>query len=239
MVRAAVPATDLATIQQTLWAANAHGDAMLFAREVVAVLTKTGAASHPHLQALADGNVLHAPRALADCVHFLAILHGELPSLFTLARDVDAADCGWLIAAADHFERDRKWLARLVVLTGSQLSRHELTMAEEIVREQRRALLTLGRSSRRGCAIGAAAAFATDWTTLRAMIDNVSRRVFGPAAAELPAAMLDDDATGMLRDAARSDASRRAVLFGAAQLASIQGQLADLLEARHRMLGQS
>lgn len=232
MTPAAVQTNGLDEIQRMLSeAARAEGQA--FSRDVLAVLRKCGAARRPHLEALKEGSLAEPARALADCVHFLAILHGELPSVFELAQGDDSFASGWLGAVAHAFESDRRWLGRLVVATGTALDLAGLTATEQLIRDLRMALLTLGRSSRRGCAFGAAVMLAEDWAVLRTSISALAVQIHGEQRAAPTSDWPIGGVESALSGAASAIGTRRAITFGALQLAGLHGQLFDLLEARH------
>ena len=104
--------------------------------------------------------------------------------------------------------------------------------SESAVIAQRSALATLAQSDRKGCALGAALAFAVDWTPIRTLLDGVARRV----GVEPPPCRVGDEAElGPVADGIGEEAAvERALLFGAQQLSLQHRGLWDLLEARQQ-----
>lgn len=234
MAPVAVPTPDLGHLQQSLRHAGEAADGGAFADDVCVALRNCGGAANPHLHAVARGTLERPLHALADCAHFMSILHGQVPSLFELAGSHDlAGTTNWLRSAATAFNEDRRWLARLSVVTGGSIDLHGLTMAEQLVRDQRDALLTLAKSSRAGCALGAAVALVIDWEGLRSKLPQGAQALGfecrGLQADHWPV----EGARDVLINAGDDRSLRRAITFGATQLASLHGQLFQLLEARH------
>lgn len=238
MTPAAVPIEYLGDLQQSLREAEALHDAVAYAAHVSEAVQNSGAGASKHLKAIAAGgaNLENAPQAIADCVHFLTILHGQAPSLFDIARSGESGvPRSWLDSLAEQFEHDRRWLSRLNVVTGTFVDRQGLSPAEQVVRDQREAMLTLARSSRKGCALGAAVALAHDWDVIRIALSDAlaslkSDHVSPPAGQWLVSGNIH-----VLREAGEAPALRRAVGFGATQLASLHRQFFDLLDARHAL----
>lgn len=189
-------------------------DPQAFARDIVDMAV---AASRSHRHATRLAGACSDDPALADAIHFFALLHAERPSAPAAAAAADGSP--WLARFADGFDADRAWLARLNVGAGAP-RRHDLSRHEMIVRGQRDAMLTLVRSDRSGCALGAVAALACDWPAVR---DALARE----ASREVDAGVVD-----ALAAAAVSPAARRAIGFGAAQMLAVHRTLWDLLEAR-------
>lgn len=215
-------------------------DPPCFALELLARVDARGATSVPYAMRLADGEVDALAGAFADAVHFLSILHGTHPSFAELAETGAGASCPpvvaeWLMQAAIAFEGDRQWLARLVLAAGPSPFTLGLTQAEQAVRGQRDAMLTLARSDRPACALGAAAALLHDWDQIRPCLAASAARLW-----EGRAPRRSDDEPPVPRDLTRAAviaatgtaATRRALQFGAEQLLVIHRTLWDLLEAR-------
>lgn len=170
---------------------------------------------HPHAARVAAVAADHPARV--EAVHFFALLHAERPSPAGAAAAADPHR--WVARFAEQFEEDRRWLARAAV-AGAAPSRTDLTRHELLVRGQREALLTLARSDRVGCALGAVAALAADWPAVRAALSHE------------PVRAIDPQAVDAVEAAAMSPAARRAIGFGMAQMLAVHRTLWDLLEAR-------
>ncbi|MEA3042923.1 MAG: hypothetical protein QOH47_761 [Sphingomonadales bacterium] len=198
---------------------------------LLACVAEHGTATHPHLagDSLARGH--DSARSLADAIHFLSALHGRHPGIVDLAatRTVEPAGRAWLRSAAEAMVDERVYLTRLAVAAGPIPSTPGGTGSETAILAQRAALATLAQSDRRGCALGAALAFAADWLSIRNVLDAAARKLgVDPRHSNLGSADL-------LREIADSEGpSERALLFGAQQLALQHRALWDLLEARHQ-----
>ncbi|MGC6399261.1 DUF6975 family protein [Sphingomonas sp. FW199] len=171
-------------------------------------------------------------RDLADIVHHLCVLHGRYPGLIDLAASHgDPAEAAqWAADAAGAFAAERGFLARLVSAVGPLPSTPGQAEAEAAVAAQRHALDMLGRSDRRGCALGAAVALSLDWPGLRLVMDNVANRLgVTPPRLALPERY---ETAAMVEQVAGSTPVERALLFGAQQLISQHRGLWDLLAAR-------
>ena len=93
-------------------------------------------------------------------------------------------------------------------------------------------MLTLSQSDRRGCALGAALAFAIDWAAVRTVLNAAARRLgIEPAPCRLGG---PDELAAVAESATDAIGSERAILFGAQQLALQHRGLWDLLEARQQ-----
>ena len=191
-----------------------------------------GSARHLHLAALLGGTGATATRDLADAVHLLCNLYGRYPGLVDLALTNAAAGPAreWLADASDQFERERLYLVRLTSAIGPLPSTPGGTETENAIQAQRRAVETLARSERRGCALGAATALISDWSAIRPLLDRAAAR----AGIECPLSSLPGESSlGRLIDAAIEGlAAERALAFGAEQLLLQHRALFDLLEAR-------
>jgi hypothetical protein len=198
---------------------------------LLACVAEHGTATHPHFagESLARGH--DSARSLADAIHFLSALHGRHPGIVDLAatRTVEPAGRAWLAGAAEAMVDERVYLTRLAVAAGPIPSTPGGTGSETAILAQRAALATLALSDRRGCALGAALAFAADWLSIRTVLDAAARKLgVDPRLSSLGSADL-------LREVADGEGpSERALLFGAQQLALQHRALWDLLEARHQ-----
>ena len=199
---------------------------------LAACVEEHGSAAHPWFadEALTAG--AEGARNLADAVHFLCALHGRHPGVVDHAagRTAEAPARAWLLNAGAAMGAERHYLTRLAVAAGAAPGTPGGAASEAAVIAQRSALATLAQSDRRGCALGAALAFALDWQPVRALLDGAARR-FG---VEPPPCRLGgfDEIAALTDSAAQSASVERAMLFGAQQLALQHRALWDLLEAR-------
>jgi len=201
---------------------------------LIACVTDHGSATHPYYgsESLLAG--ADATRNLADAIHFLCILHGRHPGIVDLAatRTVDPAGRAWLTQASEAIAAERALLNRIAVAAGPAPSTPGGASSESAIIAQRSALGTLAQSDRKGCALGAALAFAADWVPIRAVIDAAARRFSLDAP---PCGLGDhDQLRAVAEEAGESAATERALLFGAQQLALQHRALWDLLEARQQ-----
>ena len=153
------------------------------------------------------------------------------PGPRSLAVLLAAYRLGVRVAVLDPSAGPDVLLARLAVAAGP-IPATPGAGSEAAIALQRNALATLAQSERRGCAIGAAFAFMLDWSAMSGVLTAAATR-FGVAPSHLPPV----DAGGI--DAAcdqvcKSVALRRAVMFGAEQVALQHRGLWDLLWARAR-----
>ena len=199
---------------------------------LITCVAEHGSAAHPWFagDALAGGP--DAGRNLADVAHFLCALHGRQPGLIELAagRAVEPAARAWLEAAGEAMAAQRLFLTRLAVAAGPVPSTPGGAGSETAVIGQRSALATLALSDRKGCALGAALAFAADWAPVRTLLDSAAER-FGIAIPSLGLGGLNE-LSQVADDCSGEPAVERALLFGAQQLALQHRGLWDLLEAR-------
>ena len=197
---------------------------------LIACVAEHGTATHAYFAAESLARGHDAARALADVIHFLSVLHGRHPGIVDHAatRTVEPAGRAWLADAAQAMADERVYLARLAAAAGPIPSTPGGTGSETAILAERAALATLALSDRRGCALGAALAFAADWGCVRTLLDAAASRLgVDPRPCRLGDAAL-------LREVADGAAScERALLFGAQQLALQHRALWDLLEARH------
>lgn len=199
---------------------------------LLGTVREQGSASHPFV---ARQQLLSGPdvsRNLADAIHFLCALHGRQPGVIELVamRTVDPEPRAWLGETAQAFARERTYLAKLAVQAGPVPSTPG-SGSEATVAMQRNAVMTLAQSERRGCALGAAIAVAADWGVIREILDCAATR-FGVTPPE-PWRSGDAVAVGaVVAGLGEAPATRRALLFGAEQVAVQHRGLWDLLAAR-------
>ncbi len=199
---------------------------------LVAAIRGHGSAGLPY----ADGSDLRegpaAGRNLADALHFLCALHGRYPGVIELvaARNVEPEARAWLAEASDAFARERTYLANLSVRAGP-VPATPGGGSESAVSMQRNAVLTLAQSERRGCALGAAMGVAGDWAAIRTVLDAAAAK-FG---ADIPppwTAGRPDTLAAVADSLGENFSFRRAMLFGAEQVAVQHRGMWDLLRAR-------
>lgn len=196
---------------------------------LLACVAEHGSATHPWFGGDSLKSGPETGRNLADAVHFLCALHGRHPGIvdFAAGRVIEPVAREWLAAAEDAMAAERGHLTRLSVAAGPMPSTPGGGASEAAILAQRGALATLAQSDRKGCALGAALAFAADWAAIRSLLDTAGDR-FGFT---LPPSRLGGRET--LRAVADDSAPcERALLFGAQQLALQHRGLWDLLEAR-------
>jgi hypothetical protein len=194
---------------------------------LAACVADHGSATHPYYSSPALRNGAN----LADAVHFLCALHGRHPGIVDLAatRIVDPAGRAWLAVAADAAAAERALLTRLAVAAGPIPSTPGGGGSEAAIQAQRAALATLALSDRKGCALGAALAFAADWAAVRSVIEAAAKRLgIEPGPSGL------GDVAKLRAVADEAAAVERALLFGAQQLALQHRAMWDLLEARQQ-----
>ena len=190
-----------------------------------------GSARHSYALNLATCASPGASRDLADAVHLLCAIHGKFPGLADIACSVASSSArDWLRATADSFERERLYLVRLTSAVGPMPSTPGAAATESALCAQRRAIETLARSERNGCALGATTAMVHDWRQVRAVLDRAAER----SGIESPPSTLPDDGSVAEAIVLGTDgpASERALAFGAEQLLLQHRALFDLLEAR-------
>ena len=213
------------------WTATGQRSASI-AEAQFACVVDHGSARHLHLAALLGGTGATATRDLADAVHLLCNLYGRYPGLVDLALTNAAAGPAreWLADASDQFERERLYLVRLTSAIGPLPSTPGGTETENAIQAQRRAVETLARSERRGCALGAATALISDWSAIRPLLDRAAAR----AGIECPLSSLPGESSlvRVIDAAIEGLAAERALAFGAEQLLLQHRALFDLLEAR-------
>lgn len=210
--------------------ANGAGSGTL----LFACVAEHGSATHPYF---ASQTLLSGPdcaRNLADAIHFLCALHGRQPGIVEHAtgRSVEPAARAWLTTSGEAMAAERAFLTRLAVAAGPVPSTTGGAGSETAVIAQRNALAILAQSDRRGCALGAALAFAADWIAIRTLLEAAARRL----GVDAPESRLGGEAElARVADAVgTSPGAERALLFGAQQLSIQHRGLWDLLEARQQ-----
>lgn len=210
----------------------ARSKAMGLAAAQLARVASDGLAAHEHVSKLRRHSGPQSARDLADAVHLLCQLYGRHPGMLEMALGATPAGPvrDWMMQAADAFDRERLFLVQLMSLVGPMPSTPGAAQTESALVAQRRAIETLARSERDGCALGAATALVADWPLVRAVLDAAAAR-FGHDA---PDCAMPGDAASVevIDEGIVSVAAERALAFGADQLLLQHRGLFDLLEAR-------
>lgn len=209
-----------------------HGGSM------VSLVAGEGSAAHPWLIS-ADLNVgVSATRNVADMVHLFSMLHGKVPGLVEIAADQNC----WIGAnsflgdAVMGFAAERAYFTRLIAAAGPAPSTPGDSNTVCAIRSQYYSLVTLARSERFGCAIGAVVALILDWQSIRSVLDVAADRL----GVDVPECQLpDEDACRellmALPDRPRLD---RTLSFGARQLLTHHTGLFDYLQVRAEARGE-
>jgi len=202
---------------------------------LLACVAEHGTASHAYFGSDALRRGHDAARNLADSIHFLCALHGRHPGIVDHAamRTVEPGGRAWLGTATEAMADERLYLTRLSVAAGPIPSTPGGAGSETAILAQRGALATLAQSDRRGCALGAALAFAADWAAIRIILDAAAARL---GVEPRPLTLGNGELLREVADGAVG--SERALLFGAQQLALQHRALWDLLEARQQARGE-
>jgi len=198
---------------------------------LIACVAEHGTAGHPYFASEALRRGPDAARNLADSIHFLCALHGRHPGIVDHAgcRTVEPGGRAWLATAAEAMADERLYLTRLSVAAGPIPSTPGGAGSETAIVAQRAALATLAQSDRRGCALGAALAFAADWAAIRTILDAAAAKL---GVEPRPLTLGNGELLREVADGAVGN--ERALLFGAQQLALQHRALWDLLEAREQ-----
>jgi hypothetical protein len=205
--------------------------------QLLTCVTEHGSTTHPYLKSdeLLKGSF--ASRNLADLVHFLAALHGRYPGVIDHAanRSVEPEARAWFTQTIDAFVTERTLLTRLAVAVGPLPSTPGAADSDTVLRAQHHAITMLAQSERNGCALGAAMALVIEWHTIRQPLTTAATR-FGVEVG--PIELTDIGTIGALVDSLEDNSAlRRAMLFGAEQIALQHRGLCDLLEARQSARG--
>ena len=199
---------------------------------LVAMQQADGHAGAAHYRALLSGA---APTELADLAHFLCLLHGRRPGVIDHAatRVSDQVTRDWMERATEAFVIERLYITRLTVAAGPVSGASEDDHSEAAAIELRASFRMLAESERRGCAAGAALAFAIDWPELRDILDPLALRLgLEPPPCELPG---HAETLGVATLICADPAPARAFLFGADQLFQLQRGAWRLLAARAKL----
>ena len=191
-----------------------------------------GHAGARHFRALSRAA---APPEAADLVHFLCLLHGRRPGVIDHAavRIRNAETRAWMERLAEAFVTERLYITRLTVAAGPVSGASEDDHSEAAAIELRGSFQMLALSERRGCASGAALAFALDWPDLRDILDPLALRLgIEPPPCELPGA---PEILALADRICADPAPARAFVFGADQLFQLQRGAWRLLAARAKL----
>ena len=205
------------------------------AAELVAALCTRAAKARTGLAAVANGESARPDIHVADLVHFLTILHGEVPSLFGRLIKTSPSLQPLLEGANVRLQADRRWLAELSVSTGGATDLTRISEAEIAVREIRETMLTLAGSQREGCSLGVALAFLAEWPELRRLFDEAGTLAFSFRWPSSPPPWPREDLQNVAEatEAVFGDARiARAISFGSIQFSEVHGQILALADER-------
>lgn len=194
---------------------------------LAALAAADGSTAHPLIATLIAPGA--AKRDLADAVHAICTIHGRY--LFEqVALPADDPAASWFAAVTQAFTAERSYLAHLTAAAGPLPSTPRQAEADAAFASQRHAFDMLARSSRTGCAVGAALALVIDWHPIRGVLDAAAER-FGVT---VPPRDLPDmaDIAALATTTGDTPAIRRAIAFGAQQVFAQHRGLWSLLEAR-------
>lgn len=197
---------------------------------LVRLAANDGSATHRHVARLAAADA--STRDLSDAVHAICAIHGHPPGLAgdAVGCAVQPAATDWLDAIASAFAGERAWIAQLAAAAGPLPSTPGQAETEAALIGERHTLDMLARSDRMGCASGAAAALVLDWAAIRAILARAADRF----AVAIPPCRLPIEAetATTVTMLASTQATERAITFGAQQLLAQHRGLWSLLEAR-------
>lgn len=172
------------------------------------------------------------PIIVADIAHYLCVAHGKHPGIIEHAMSKIIDDCSreWLVKAADGFTRERIYLTELTVAAGPITRIIGQDETDMLIVNQSKHYKMLASSDRKGCPIGAAAAFIIDWHHIRQLMDLMALYLnITIPSNSLPS---DNETELMINEYAISENITRAVNFGADQILSQQRAFWNLIRAR-------
>lgn len=172
------------------------------------------------------------PIIVADIAHYLCVAHGKHPGIIEHAMSKIIDDCSreWLVKAADGFTRERIYLTELTVAAGPITRIIGQDETDMLIVNQSKHYKMLASSDRKGCPIGAAAAFIIDWHHIRQLMDLMALYLnITIPSNSLPS---DNETVLMINEYAISENITRAVNFGADQILSQQRAFWNLIRAR-------
>jgi len=202
---------------------------------VAALVRNDGTAAHAYCAPAVAGDRQSFVRDLvdfADFVHFVSLLHGQIPGLIdhAAARTVEVSARAWLIQSIDAFAIERQYLGALSVAVGPLPSTSGHGETTTIVSQQRHAMEMLAQSDRRGCALGTAVTLVLEWHAIRTILDAGAIRLgIEPPPCALPSR---SETLELLDALPEPDRLSRAIQFGASQLLGQHRGMWDLLQAR-------
>jgi hypothetical protein len=173
------------------------------------------------------------PALIADIAHFMCLAHGRLPGVvdYAATKIVDDDARAWFVQAINAFALERSFLNRLTVAAGPatrQLGQEKVTA---LVTNQVKNFKMIATSDRKGCAAGAAIAFVLDWRSTRRLLEASALKLgIDPSHADLPDTAMCQT---LAENLSVTDATGRAMMFGAEQLLGQQRGLWKLIAARH------
>lgn len=199
--------------------------------DIIAPFIKTLSSSVNGLN-LRDEVRKEKPIIVADIAHYLCVAHGKHPGIIEHAMSKIIDDCSreWLVKAADGFTRERIYLTELTVAAGPITRIIGQDETDMLIVNQSKHYKMLASSDRKGCPIGAAAAFIIDWHHIRQLMDLMALYLnITIPSNSLPS---DNETELMINEYAISENITRAVNFGADQILSQQRAFWNLIRAR-------
>lgn len=176
------------------------------------------------------------PALVADIAHFMHVSHGRHPGVIDHAalKMPDDAARGWFLQAGDAIVAERRYLNTLTVAAGPIRRQAGQDKITQLLGQQARNFEMLASSERRGCPMGAAVAFALDWTLTRPLLDRAALHL----GLDAPACTFPNAEAGaaLLNAIVDGPTVERAAAFGAQQYLGQQRGLWQLIAARHMEL---
>lgn len=203
--------------------------------ELLSAIEVRVAESRVHLTVASEAHVAAPEAYVADLVHFLTLLHGELPHVLDGVTSGDPTLAEMLEPAVQQLHRDRAWLTDLSVETGASVDHFGVIEAELAVSGLRDAMLTLASSQRSGCGLGVTIGVLTEWPHIRTLLDRAGTLAFAarwPSPSGSWASATLERVLKIAEGAFATPAGGRAVAFGASQWTQLHGQLLALVEDR-------
>jgi hypothetical protein len=199
---------------------------------LTSLIAGEGSAAHAWLHSAELNAGPLATRNLSDMLHLLTMLHGPQPGLIQMVAEHNVWPGGdaWLADAARGFANERGNLGELIVAAGPVPSTPGEAATVSAILAQRQAMVTIARSDRFGCAIGAVAGLLLDWIPIRATLETAAARLNAPfTPSRLPS---EEDTAAVLAAMPEQPRLERTLSFGARQILLHHQCLLDLLATR-------
>lgn len=172
------------------------------------------------------------PIMIADIAHYLCVAHGRHPGIIehAMSKTIDKCSREWLLQAADGFTRERIYLTELTVAAGPITRIIGQDETDMLIVNQSKQYKMLASSDRKGCPIGAAAAFILDWQNIRQLIDIIALQL----NISIPQMTLPtkEQTERLITEYATTENIIRAMNFGGDQILSQQRAFWNIITAR-------